>query len=241
MTHITIQQIKNSLPEDKNKADSVWTRRVLRPLSVPVAWFCLRLKLRANTVSYLSALICIAGGLLFVSSNIGWALLGPLLFNLFALLDCADGNMARATNTTGPYGGWADALGGYIAYIVVLLSLGYAAGVHSAAFFGLQISPQLWMLIGGIGTAANMLMRLAYQSYKNIAPEGQSSAKESISFEKMLSENLGITGILMPTTLLALPLGALGYLIALYSAFYTAGCLVTLIKLIWKVEHASRA
>jgi len=241
MKLIPIQQIKDSLPEDKNRADSVWTRWVLRPLSVPVAWFCLRLSIRANTVSYLSALICIVGGLLFVSSNMWWALLGAVLFNLFALLDCADGNMARVTNTTGPYGGWADALGGYVAYVVVLLSIGFAAGVHESAFFGLNVSPQLWTLIGGIGAAANMLMRLAYQSYKNIAPEGQSGAKESISFEKMISENLGITGILMPTTLLALPLGALGYLIALYSAFYTAGCLVTLIKLIWKVEHASRA
>lgn len=237
MAKISLQKIRDSLPTDKNLADSIWTRYILRPVSVPVAWLCLRFGLRANTVSYLSALLCIVGGILYGSGRLSWAVTGALLFNLFAILDCVDGNMARATGTTGPYGAWADAVGGYVAYTAVLLSIGFAAGRHGAVFFGLSLGPELWVLLGGLGAAANLLMRVVYQNYKNIVQEGQSTARESINLEKMLSENLGITGILMPLTLLALLLGGLGYITVFYSAFYIIGCLLTIIKLIWKVEH----
>lgn len=79
MTHISMKEIRDSLPEEKNRADSLWTRYILRPLSVPVAWLCLRWGLRANTVSYLSALICVFAALLFGSASLGGAIIGALL------------------------------------------------------------------------------------------------------------------------------------------------------------------
>jgi len=237
MAKISIQQIRDSLPVDKNLADSIWTRYILRPVSVPAAWFCLSLGMRANTVSYLSALLCVVGGILFGSGILLWAVIGSLLFNLFAVLDCVDGNMARATGTTGPYGAWADAVGGYVAYTAVLLSIGIAAGRNEAAFFSLSLKPELWVLLGGLGAAANLLMRVVYQNYKNIVQDNPDTVQKSISLEKMISENLGITGVLMPLTLFALLFDGLGYVTVFYSAFYIIGCLITIIKLIWKVEH----
>lgn len=237
MEKISLQQIRDSLPAEKNLADSIWTRYVLRPVSVPVAWLCLRLGMRANTVSYLSAFLCVVGGILYGSGIFLWAVIGALLFNLFAILDCVDGNMARVTNTTSPYGAWADALGGYIAYTAVLISIGFAAGHLDPSFFRFSIRPELWVFLSGLGAVANLLMRVIYQNYKNIASEVPDSAHKSISLEKILSENLGITGILMPLTLLALLFGGFGYIIVFYSTFYTLGCLFTIIKLIWKVEH----
>lgn len=237
MVKITLKQIKDSLPSEKNISDSLWTRYILRPVSVPVSWVCLRLGLSANAVSYLSALFCIIGGILFGSGVFLWSVIGALLFNLFAILDCVDGNMARVTNTSGPYGAWADALGGYIAYTVVLISLGVASGPLEVSFFSFSIGSEILVLFGGLGAAANLLMRVIYQNYKNIAPEGSGNARKSINLEKMLSENLGITGILMPLTLISLFFGYLGYITLFYSAFYTIGCLITILKLIWKVEH----
>ncbi|ADK83312.1 CDP-alcohol phosphatidyltransferase family protein [Sediminispirochaeta smaragdinae] len=240
MTHISMKEIRDSLPEEKNRADSLWTRYILRPLSVPVAWLCLRWGLRANTVSYLSALICVFAALLFGSASLGGAIIGALLFNMFAVLDCADGNMARATGTTGPYGAWADAIGGYVAYVTVLLSLGYAAAVRNALFFAWEPDGNVWVLLGGVAAASNILMRLAFQSYRNIAPEGKAEAKKSIGLEKLLSENLGVTGVLMPALFVALLAGGLGYVMIFYTVFYGLGCVLVLLKLIRKVEHVSR-
>ncbi|MCK5200812.1 MAG: CDP-alcohol phosphatidyltransferase family protein, partial [Spirochaetales bacterium] len=87
MAKISLNQIRKSCPAEKNRADSVWTRYLLRPASVPAAWLCLRFGLRANTVSYLSAIVCVAAGILFGSGSLIWAVAGALLFNLFAVLD----------------------------------------------------------------------------------------------------------------------------------------------------------
>ena len=240
MMKITFKQIQASLPAEKNKADSIYTQFVLRPVSVPVSWLLLRLGLRANMVSYLSALICVIAGVLLNMNPMSWAVMGAVLFNIFAVLDCADGNMARATGTSGPYGGWADAVGGYVAYMSVLLAAGYAAAGHSASVFGWSPAGEVWVFLGGLGAGGNILMRLVYQSYKNIAPEGGQAAGKSISREKIISENLGITGLLMPAVLVGLLTGLLGYVVLFYSAMYTMGCVFSLLKLIRKVEYASR-
>ncbi len=240
MAKISIRQIKDSLPPEKNSADSLWTRYFLRPISIPVSWVFLRFDIRANTVSYFSGLLCVAAGFMFGGGLFPLTLFGAIIFNIFAVLDCVDGNIARVTATTGPYGGWADALGGYVAYIAVLLSLGYATAGSDATIMGLTPDKATWVLLGGVSASANMLMRLAYQSYRNIAPEGIAEAKKSISLEKIVSENLGVTGFLMPALLIGLFMNILGYVLLFYTFFYTLGCIISLIKLIRKVEYATR-
>ncbi len=238
--NITMKQIKSSLPAEKNMADSLWTRHILRPLSIPAAWLLLKLGLRANTVSYLSALVCVVAGFLYGSGGFILSVIGAVLFNLFAVLDCADGNMARATGTSGPAGGWADALGGYVAYVTVLLSMGYAAAVYGSSFLGFKVSGELWVLMGGIAASSNLLMRLVYQSYRNIVSESSTEVRKSISLEKKISENLGVTGVLMPAVLIGLYFDILGYIVVFYTLFYTLGCVLSLLKMIRKVEYASR-
>lgn len=240
MNHFTLKEIRLSLPVEKNKADSFWTRGILRPLSLPVSWVFLRLGLRANTVSYISAVLCLFAGFFYASGSFSLQLIGVVLFNLFAVFDCADGNMARVTKTSGPQGGWADALGGYIAYVAVLLSLGVAAAGQNSPFASIKPAPEFWVLLGGLAASANLLMRLAYQGYRNISNQQEADVKKAVSLEKTLSENLGITGILMPLLLLILANGLLGYLLVFYTLFYGGGCFLTLVKLIRKVENDSR-
>ena len=57
----TLQDLRSSLPSEKNRADAYWTRWVLRPLSYPVSWLFLKGGWSANAVSYLSAVIAVLG------------------------------------------------------------------------------------------------------------------------------------------------------------------------------------
>ncbi|MDR3122889.1 MAG: CDP-alcohol phosphatidyltransferase family protein, partial [Treponema sp.] len=120
----TFKDIIDSLPPEKRRSDGLWTRFVLRPLSVPLVWLALRLRLSANGVSYLSVLFSVAGGVLFSQKGFVLPLWGAVLLNIFSLLDCVDGGVARTTKTAGPWGGWADAVTGFIAYTAVFLSTG---------------------------------------------------------------------------------------------------------------------
>ncbi|HOV38937.1 MAG TPA: CDP-alcohol phosphatidyltransferase family protein [Spirochaetales bacterium] len=236
----SMRAIWASLPAEKRKSDAYWTQWVLRPFSIPVSWIFLRLKVSANGVSYLSALTALVGGILLCIDSASARIGGALLLNLFAVLDCVDGNIARVTKTTGPWGAWADALGGYVAYASALLGAGMAAemmcgGVSDST--GGILPAGAFAFLGGLAAGSNLLMRLVYQSYKNVRQE---KASEDIAGEKRISENLGVTGMLMPAVLIGVCTGALPIVVAFYAVLYGGGCIVSIGKLIRKVERLKK-
>jgi phosphatidylglycerophosphate synthase len=219
----SMKDIISSLPPEKIKEDGLWTRFVLRPISFPVAWAALRMGLSPMAVSFFSALVSIAGGILFSWPDYILSSAGAALLNFFSVLDCVDGNMARTNGKAGPWGGWADAVMGFIAYTSVF----FASGLY--VFW----KTNCWqvLLVSGLTSSANLLTRTAYQIYKNIVGE---SAHGSVSFERKLAENTGITGFLMPLLFIFhfcnfLP--GMWFIIWFNAVFYGGGCAVTIIKL----------
>lgn len=238
----TLAQVAASLPREKNAADSYWTRWVLRPLSNPVALLALRAGLGADAVSWLGALCAVAGGALFgLGSYLDprwapacrWA--GLALLFLFSVLDCADGSVARTLGKANPYGPWTDAVAGYIAYTAALLGLGFAAeGAAAAAGMGMR---GLYAGAGGAAAAANMLMRAAVQSRRTATLKAEGVAGAAVpGTEKRLSENLGITGILVPFYALCNAAGLLPVALAFYGALYGLGSAWVILKLARKAE-----
>ena len=238
----SLKEIIASLPPEKIKQDGLWTRFVLRPLSFPVAWAALKMGLSPAFISYFSGLLAVIGGVLYAwpgeltdpYNNLAFpffAGIGIILLNIFSILDCVDGNMARTTGKAGPWGGWADAVMGFIAYSSVFFGTGFYV------FWKTQCWPVL--VITGLTSTANLLSRVAYQIYKNIAGD---SAHGSVSFERMLAENVGITGFLMPLLLIFhfidfLP-GVWG-IIWFNTVFYGGGCVITILKLAGKAAKSA--
>jgi phosphatidylglycerophosphate synthase len=221
--YYSLQDIRASLPPEKVKQDGLWTRFALRPVSFPVSWAVLRLGLSAGAVSYLSAVFAGAGGVLFSFPGYWIPGAGAVLLNVFSVLDCVDGNIARVTGKAGPWGGWADAVTGFIAYTAVFFS--------SGMYLFLRSGWQPVLIVAGLTSSANLLARVAYQMYKNIVGE---EAHGSVSFERKLAENAGITGFLMPLLLVFhfcdfLP--GLWFIAWFNAVFYGGGCVFTLIKL----------
>jgi phosphatidylglycerophosphate synthase len=141
-------------------------------------------------------------------------------------MDCVDGNIARIKGTAGPWGGWADAVMGFIAYTAVF----FATGVY-------LYRRTLWwpfLLVAGLSSSANLLTRVAYQIYKNIEGGG---AHESVSFERKLAENAGITGFMMPALIFCHIFGGMAVILWFNLAFYGGGCLLTIIKLALKARN----
>ncbi len=238
MARFTLLQIAASLPPEKNRADSPVTRYVYRPLSFAAAWMFLALGFRPNAVTYLSALFCLAGFGLLAAGPLWAAWIGIACFFLFAVLDCADGNMARVLKRASPWGEWVDAFGGYIAYAAILLGTGAASQSFSnGSLPGIPgaILPWAggWALVGGVTASANLFMRTIYQAHRAIKPD---PGRASIGMEKGLSENLGITGMLLPAMAIGLWLGVLPWVLAAYALFYCGGCLIVAVKLARRVE-----
>lgn len=220
----TISQIRASYP--LNKREPLWTCWVLRPLSFPVAKIFVNYGFTGNQVSILAIVITLIAAFLTISQIKAVAILGAILFNLYSLLDCVDGHVARVRGHASEYGGWMDALGGYVAYTCVLLSGGIASELYTNEAFGF-INNLNFIILGALAASANLLMRLEYQHLRCIRGE---ETKQSINLQKKLGANLGITGFLMPLFLWGLIFEKLHLVILFYFMFYVSACIVMTIK-----------
>ncbi len=231
-------EVRSSLPKSKNSSDSPWTQFVLRPISMPTAWVCLRLGIGANAVTYAGAVFCLIGAILLVV-GLPWAVwAGFACFFVFGVLDCADGNVARTLKKGSIWGEWVDAMGGYVAYTTLLLGSGVLAeSVSHGAFPGLQgiALPWAggWAAVGGLAAASNVFMRLLYQGFRAVKPD---PGKTEVGQEKQFSENIGITGALLPLLAIGYATGFIAWVILAYALVYGGGAFLVSLKLIRRVE-----
>lgn len=239
----TMGDISASMTEEKRRSDGTVTRFLLRPLSYPVALAALNLNISPNAVTYFSAFCCIAALALVCTTDIRLHITAAILFIVFGVLDCADGNMARTlarkNGRKNLYGAPVDAAGGYIAYTAQILAMGLSAYRFAPD------SRAEWITLAAFAASANILMRLFHQSFKNA--ELSAGLEVKPGKEKRFSEETGVTGFmpLLYTAALALPSANPGIppllpaVLSVYAVIYCGGFAVTSCKLAKKASAAS--
>lgn len=245
--HYTLKAIYDSLPPEKRKIDGTMTRFLYRPLAIPSSWFFLRLGFTPNAVTALSGLLCIAAFLLTIFPSPFCHRVAIGLYLVFAVLDCADGNMARTIGKKTVYGGWVDAAGGYLAYATLLLSMGlsclYRAGdtiafpIINFSFAPLPLHEAFWVLLASIAATANTLMRLFHQSFKNASLSA--GIPSQTGGEKRFSEEIGVTGYLPLLYLAGFETGYLPLVLIAYTAVYAGGFALTTLRLYMKASKSA--
>ena len=76
-----------------------------------------------NQVTYLSVLVGFASGYSFSQGNSISCFFGGLLLELTLILDCVDGQLARAKNMASDLGRLIDGIAGYFAYLAVVYGI----------------------------------------------------------------------------------------------------------------------
>ena len=76
-----------------------------------------------NQVTYLSVLVGFASGYSFSQGNSISSIFGGLLLELTLVLDCVDGQLARAKNMASDLGRLIDGIAGYFAYLAVVYGI----------------------------------------------------------------------------------------------------------------------
>lgn len=87
----------------------LWARLYGRRLSWPVTLLLLKTPLSANAVSVISIVVGVAGGLCFAFNGAAWHVAGVVLLLASWVLDCCDGEVARARGTCSLDGEFIDA------------------------------------------------------------------------------------------------------------------------------------
>jgi phosphatidylglycerophosphate synthase len=115
-----------------NPQDGLLDRYLNRPLSRWLTRYLAPLPLRANHVTLLSIAVGLAAALLFAADGYTLPVLGALVLQAAAVLDCCDGELARLRFEESPLGQWLDIAGDTLVHLAVFVGIawGVAASGH---------------------------------------------------------------------------------------------------------------
>ncbi len=99
----------------------------MRKLSPYATRFFLTTGLSPNQLTGLMIVAGVAAGFVVVLPGLGGALLAAVLVQLYLLLDCSDGELARWTGQTSLAGVYLDRVGHYVCEAALLVGLGFRA------------------------------------------------------------------------------------------------------------------
>jgi phosphatidylglycerophosphate synthase len=233
----------DKVAEDRHE---IWTFYVARPLSFPITALCLRLGISANQATALSVPLYLAGGLLLAMGSWPAAVVGALLVNAWLVVDCVDGNIARYLRTASPFGGFADAISGYIVLGTLCFFTGIGAFLDPSQTLAgrllgaSQTDLALVLIAGAWASLAALWIRLVYQKWSNTFP-GDRERHSLMSPEEGGAPSLGsrvarfgnnllnISGLLLPLLLAAVLLRLLDVFV-LVSAVGNTGILALALR-----------
>jgi len=212
-----LSQIMSAYPPEKQKTDSLWAKILIRRLSFYLAWFSIKLGVSAFAVSVISLTMPLIAMFFWLTNE---PLIAIILLNIWLLLDCVDGNVARTTGGS-KMGDFVDATSGYMMVGFSYFGIGAYLDINSINWMG--ISSPGFILIGASTSILNLLARIYYQKYLNVIHKSNSTGKKDVvnqkSLIKSIDHNLNIGGFFTPLLLLAYYGGVLAPMLLLYAVY----------------------
>jgi phosphatidylglycerophosphate synthase len=98
-------------------------RYIHDPIAKQIVGFLKNTPMTPNQVTYFSVLVGFASGYAFSFSTPIFLILGGVLLEITLVLDCVDGQLARAKGMASDWGRLIDGIAGYFAYIAVVVGL----------------------------------------------------------------------------------------------------------------------
>ncbi len=243
----TFKGIIKSLPVKKNSNSSWWVKLWVRRISFLFTYLFINLGFSSNAVTAVSILVTLAGCVCFAISTNGCVIAAVILINLWLILDCVDGNIARCKQQKKRYGEFIDAMGGYFTVAFVYLAMGICTFHRGGVLLPENCE---WILIGGaVSSVCDILARLIYTNYcvfnqtDGVSEEkAQQENKRSINYlRKRVSKELGLSGMFMPAIIIAAIFNAYDIVTLFYLAFNGFALLSTAVIYFYKAnKHDSK-
>lgn len=224
--------IKGTLTVKKNSRSSVWVRNLIRKISFPVTYIFINNGWSANMVSVLSMIIVFVGSILLAINNFTCMLWGIILINIWLILDCVDGNIARCHKKKTFMGDFYDAVAGYAPFAFATIALGIAA-FHTSYLFPSKYH-NYFLIIGGCGSMANIYSRLIHQKYlvcefvakktlgqlEEITLKDTENKRSFAYLRERIDKEIGVSGLFMPWLFVALFTKTFDIMLLFYATYY---------------------
>lgn len=234
--YYSFKEIVESLPKKKNGRSSLWVKTIIRKLSFVFTYLFVNIGISPWLASVLSAVVAFTGSVLMCINSFPCRIIGVICIQLWLVLDCVDGNIARVTKTCSDLGDFIDTLSGYVVSACAMLSIGVAAAYTTKC--PIFLNNNLLVVFGAMGSIGNVFARLIHQNYmvtifrlekKGIIitnPDDDVEADHGIGYlRSRIDKEFGISGFFMPLLIIALITNRLDIFTMIYSAFFTLSAL----------------
>ncbi|MFI6596248.1 CDP-alcohol phosphatidyltransferase family protein [Nonomuraea sp. NPDC050536] len=122
----------------------------MRNLSIYVTWALAKTPVTPNQLTWLMTIVGIVGGAVLALPGLWAAVVSALLIQVYLLLDCSDGELARWTGKTSLAGVYLDRVGAYFTEAAVLVALGFRASA---------VLPDWYTVLGLAGALGAILIK----------------------------------------------------------------------------------
>lgn len=239
--------IIDSLPLKKNANSSWWVKLWVRKVSFLFTYLLINMGFSPNSVSILSILFVLASCICYGISTPVSIWIAVVLINLWLVLDCVDGNIARCKKIKTYYGEFVDDIGGYYTVAFIYLFLGLC--VYNVGGTLINAGNKWILVAGGIACICDILARLINKDYENFSrnrPDYEqktylTESKKSISYiRRRIGKELGVSGAFMPMTILCAAYKSYDLMVFFYLLFNGFALLSTSVIYIYKADKYDR-
>lgn len=123
----SLKEVKNKSIEDRFFEYDSWQDCLFVPPAMYVTWFCLKLGISGNLVSWLSGFVAVIGGYLLTYDNNFVVLIGSFGYILWYFLDYVDGAVARFNQKGSVAGQYIDWIMHVISHVAIVSGIALGA------------------------------------------------------------------------------------------------------------------
>ena len=196
----------------ERRSDEHWAGRLyMRHISIYVTALLARTRITPNQVTAVMAVCGVAAGGVLAVGGLPGAIASVVLIQLYLLLDCCDGELARWTGRTSAAGVYADRVSHYLTDAALLSGLGLrAASRHPSGWLVLGVVGGLCVVLG---RAETDLVHVA-RSISGLPPTDENAAEprgRTLNIARRAASLLRVHRIVQAIELSVLVLGAAAY------------------------------
>ncbi|MFF1421465.1 CDP-alcohol phosphatidyltransferase family protein [Streptomyces sp. NPDC058280] len=143
--------------KDRRSGEHWAGRMYMREISLHVDPYLVNTRISPNQLTYLMVVVGVIGGAALLVPGLTGAILAVVLFQIYLLLDCVDGEVARWRKQTSITGVYLDRVGHYLCEAALLIGF----GIRGADIFHQNgtATNWLWAFLGTLAALGAILIK----------------------------------------------------------------------------------
>ncbi|GGT42999.1 transferase [Streptomyces atratus] len=143
--------------KDRRSGEHWAGRMYMREISLHIDPYLVNTKITPNQLTYLMVVVGVIGGAALLIPGLTGAILAVVLFQIYLLLDCVDGEVARWRKQTSITGVYLDRIGHYLCEAALLVGF----GIRGADVFHQNGTSTnwLWAFLGTLAALGAILIK----------------------------------------------------------------------------------